>query len=88
MTTAKGLTSGVIPMGAVIVKDNIHDKFMNGPENLIEFFHGYTYSGNPIAAAAGIGTLETYSEENLLSRGSSLANYWEEKLHLLVTTPM
>ena len=47
MTTAKGLTSGVIPMGAVIVSDEIHDAFMHGPEHLIEFFHGYTYSGNP-----------------------------------------
>ena len=49
---AKGLTSGVIPMGAVIVTEKIHDIFMNGPENMIEFFHGYTYSGNPVAAAA------------------------------------
>ena len=51
ITTAKGLTSGVIPMGAVFVRDEIHDAFMNGPEELIEFFHGYTYSGNPVAAA-------------------------------------
>lgn len=55
MTTAKGVTNGVIPMGAVFVKKEIHDAFMNGPEHLIEFFHGYTYSGNPIACAAGSG---------------------------------
>ena len=57
ITTAKGLTNGVIPMGAVFVRDDIHDAFMNGPEHLIEFFHGYTYSGNPIASAAGLATL-------------------------------
>ena len=55
MTTAKGLTNGVIPMGAVFVTDEIHDAFMQGPEHMIEFFHGYTYSGNPISSAAGIG---------------------------------
>ncbi len=66
MTTAKGVTNGVIPMGAVFVKKEIHDAFMNGPEHLIEFFHGYTYSGNPIACAAGMGTLDTYREEGLL----------------------
>ena len=53
ITTAKGVTNGVIPMGAVFVKKEIHDAFMTGPEHLIEFFHGYTYSGNPIACAAG-----------------------------------
>ena len=73
MTTAKGVTNGVIPMGAVFVKKEIHDAFMNGPEHLIEFFHGYTYSGNPIACAAGMGTLDTYQEEGLLTRGAELA---------------
>ena len=87
MTTAKGLTSGVIPMGAVIVSDEIHDAFMHGPEHLIEFFHGYTYSGNPVAAAAGLGTLETYGEEGLLTRAGSLADYWQEKLHSLADHP-
>ena len=81
ITTAKGLTNGVIPMGAVFVTDEIHDAFMNGPEHMIEFFHGYTYSGNPIAAAAGLATLETYREEGLLTRGAELAQYWEDALH-------
>ena len=81
ITTAKGLTNGVIPMGAVFVTDEIHDAFMNGPEHMIEFFHGYTYSGNPIAAAAGLATLETYQEEGLLTRGAELAQYWEDALH-------
>ena len=87
MVTAKGLTNGVIPMGAVFVKKEIHDAFMTGPEHLIEFFHGYTYSGNPIASAAGLGTLETYQEEGLLTRGAEIAPYWEEALHSLKDLP-
>ncbi|MFC6489182.1 aspartate aminotransferase family protein [Nitratireductor sp. GCM10026969] len=87
MTTAKGVTNGVIPMGAVFVKKEIHDVFMEGPEHLIEFFHGYTYSGNPIACAAGLATLETYHEEGLLTRGAELAPYWEEALHSLKGAP-
>jgi beta-alanine--pyruvate transaminase len=87
ITTAKGVTNGVIPMGAVFVKKEIHDAFMDGPEHLIEFFHGYTYSGNPIASAAGIATLDTYREEGLLTRGAELAPYWEEALHSLKGEP-
>jgi len=87
MTTAKGLTNGVIPMGAVFVKKEIHDAFMTGPEHMIEFFHGYTYSANPIACAAGLGTLDTYKEEGLLTRASELASHWEEGLHSLKGEP-
>ncbi|OOY10369.1 beta-alanine--pyruvate transaminase [Thioclava sp. ES.031] len=83
MTTAKGLTNGVIPMGAVLATAEVHDAFMNGPEHMIELFHGYTYSGNPIAAAAGIATIETYREEGLFERAAELAPYWEEALHSL-----
>src|SRR5688572_455649 len=87
MVTAKGLTNGVIPMGAVLVSAEIHDAFMGGPEHVIEFFHGYTYSGNPIASAAGLATLETYKEEGLLTRGAELAPYFEEALHSLKGLP-
>jgi beta-alanine--pyruvate transaminase len=66
-------------MGAVFVKKEIHDAFMTGPEHMIELFHGYTYSGNPIACAAALGTLDTYKEEGLLTRGAELAPYWEER---------
>lgn len=83
MTTAKGLTNGVIPMGAVLTTSAIHDAFMTGPETLIELFHGYTYSGNPIASAAGLATLETYREEGLFQRAADLAPYWQEALHSL-----
>jgi beta-alanine--pyruvate transaminase len=87
LVTAKGLTNGVIPMGAVLVTSEIHDAFMQGPEHLIEFFHGYTYSGNPMAAAAGLGTLETYKDEGLLTRGAELAPYFEDALHSLKGLP-
>ena len=87
ITCAKGLTNGVIPMGAVLTTAAIHDAFMTGPEHLIELFHGYTYSGNPIAAAAGLATLETYAEEGLFERAAALAPYWEEALHSLKDCP-
>jgi beta-alanine--pyruvate transaminase len=87
MTTAKGLTNGVIPMGAVLTTAAIHDAFMTGPENLIELFHGYTYSGNPIAAACGIATLETYREEGLFDRARDLEPYWQEAIHALRDHP-
>jgi beta-alanine--pyruvate transaminase len=85
---AKGLTNGTIPMGAVLVTSEIHDAFMQGPEHVIEFFHGYTYSGNPVACAAGLATLETYKEEGLLTRGGGeLGKYWEDALHSLKGLP-
>ncbi|MGV3651904.1 MAG: aspartate aminotransferase family protein [Devosia sp.] len=87
LVTAKGLTNGVIPMGAVLVTPEIHDAFMQGPEHLIEFFHGYTYSGNPMASAAGLGTLETYRQEGLLTRGAELADYFADGLHSLAGLP-
>ena len=87
ITCAKGLTNGVIPMGAVLTSAAIHDAFMQGPEHVIELFHGYTYSGNPIASAAGIATLDTYAEDGLLTRAADLEAYWENALHGLADHP-
>ena len=87
ITCAKGLTSGVIPMGAVLSSAKIHDAFMTGPEYLIELFHGYTYSANPVACAAGIATLEVYREEGLFEKAKALAPYWEDALHSLRDHP-
>jgi beta-alanine--pyruvate transaminase len=84
---AKGLTNGIIPMGAVIVKDEIYTQFMTGPKDTIELFHGYTYSGNPVAAAAAIATLEVYEEDDLFLRASELAAHWQEALHSLAVHP-
>jgi beta-alanine--pyruvate transaminase len=87
ITCAKGLTNGCVPMGAVIAKDAIHDAFMTGPEHLIEFFHGYTYSAHPLACAAGLATLETYADDGLLTRAADLAGYFGEAVHALKGEP-
>ncbi|MDP5308119.1 aspartate aminotransferase family protein [Paracoccus spongiarum] len=87
ITCAKGLTNGVIPMGAVLTTAAIHDAFMQGPEHVIELFHGYTYSGNPVACAAGLATLDTYAEEGLLTRAGDLEAHWQEALHGLRGLP-
>jgi beta-alanine--pyruvate transaminase len=87
ITTAKGVTNGTIPMGAVFLKGHVHDAFMTGPENMIDFFHGYTYSGHPMASAACIATLETYQEELLLTRAAGIAPYWEARVHALKELP-
>lgn len=84
---AKGISNGCVPMGAVAVKQGIHDAFMNGPEHLIEFFHGYTYSSHPLACAAALGTLATYAEEGLLTRASELQGYFAEAVHSLKGEP-
>lgn len=87
VTTAKGLTNGVIPMGAVFAQDKIYQAFMGGPENMVEFFHGYTFSGNPMACAAALGTLDTYDEDGLLTRATELSDYWQEGVHSLKGLP-
>jgi len=87
VTTAKGLTNGAIPMGAVFASRIVHDALMTGPENAIELFHGYTYSGHPVACAAGLATLEIYAEEGLLTRGAELAEHWQNALHSLKGAP-
>ena len=83
ITTAKGLTNGAVPMGAVLVQRKIHDALMAGPPNLIEFFHGYTYSGHPTACAAGLAVLDIYKRENLFARAAELAPIWQEAVHSL-----
>lgn len=86
--TAKGLTNGVIPMGAVLVREEIYNTFMQGPNEAIEFFHGYTYSGHPVAAAAGIATLEVYEQENLFNKARALENHFEEEIHQFDSHPL
>ena len=89
VTTAKGLTSATVPMGAVMVRKGIYDAFMSaaGGEKAIELFHGYTYSAHPLACAAALATLETYKVEGLFERAAELAPYWEEALHSLKGEP-
>ena len=81
ITTAKALTSGVIPMGAVFVSDEIHETFMKGPENAIELFHGYTYSGHPVAAAAALACLDIYEKEKLFEHSKAISTHFEGAAH-------
>jgi beta-alanine--pyruvate transaminase len=87
MTVAKGITNGCVPMGAVFATQAIHDAFMTGPEHLIEFPHGYTYSAHPLACAAALGTLDTYAEDGLLTRAATMAPVFEQALHSMKGLP-
>jgi beta-alanine--pyruvate transaminase len=87
ITCAKGLTNGCVPMGAVIVKKEIYDAFMTGPEGAIELFHGYTYSSHPTACAAGLATLGIYERDGLFQRARELAPYWQDAVHSLKGLP-
>jgi beta-alanine--pyruvate transaminase len=87
VTLAKGITNGTVPMGAVAVRKGIYETFMQGPESGIELFHGYTYSGHPLAAAAAIATLEIYAREDLFERARKLSGYWEDAVHSLEGLP-
>jgi beta-alanine--pyruvate transaminase len=82
MTCAKGLTNGAVPMGAVLVKREIHDAFMSGPPGTIELFHGYTYSAHPVACAAGLATQKLY-RAGLFEQARSMAPYWSDAVHAL-----
>ena len=87
ITSAKGLTNGAIPMGAVFVRKHIYDAFMKGPEGAIELFHGYTYSAHPAACAAALATSDIYEREGLLTRAATLAKTWEDAVHSLRDLP-
>ena len=83
MTTAKGLTNGAIPMGAIVASTKVYDAVINNSKTPIEFFHGYTYSGHPIACAAGVATIKAYKEEKSFEKVAEISPYWEEALHSL-----
>ncbi len=83
LTSAKGITNGCVPMGAVFAKQHIQDVFMTGPEHLAEFAHGYTYSAHPLACAASLATLETYADEGLLTRAAKIGPMFESAVHSL-----
>ncbi len=87
MTVAKGITNGAVPMGAVFARQDIHDAFMQGPEHMIELYHGYTYSGHPLACAAGLGALQAYEESDLFSRAAKLEPVFEQAVHSLKGLP-
>jgi beta-alanine--pyruvate transaminase len=88
ITTAKGLTNGVIPMGAVLVREDIYETLMTGPQQLIELFHGYTYSGHPVACAAGLAALKIYEEEGIFGQVRELEGHFEDAIHSLADHPL
>ncbi len=87
LTCAKGLTNGTVPMGAVLVRQGLHDAFMQGPEQAIELFHGYTYSGHPTACAAALASLDIYQEEDLFERAITHGETFEIAAHALRNAP-
>ena len=87
ITAAKGLTNGAVPMGAVLVREEIHDAVMQGPAHLPELFHGYTYSGHPLAAAAGLAALDAYAEEGSFAQARALEPHFEAAMHALADHP-
>ncbi|HEY4925903.1 MAG TPA: aspartate aminotransferase family protein [Roseiarcus sp.] len=87
ITFAKGVTSGTVPMGGVLVRKHIYDAFMKGPEHAIELFHGYTYSGHPLACAAALASLDVYRDEKLFERAKTLEPKWYDALMTLKGLP-
>src|ERR1051326_2544702 len=87
ITCAKALTNAAVPMAAVIVKREIYEAFLQGPEDSIELYHGYTYSGHPLAAAAAVATLDLLQRERLFERAAEMAPYLEEAVHSLAGLP-
>ncbi|HET7885197.1 MAG TPA: aspartate aminotransferase family protein [Bradyrhizobium sp.] len=87
ITFAKGVTNGAAPMGGVLVRDTIHDAFMNGPEHAIELTHGYTYSAHPLACAAGLATLDIYRDEKLFEHARALEPKWTDAIFSLKNEP-
>ncbi len=83
ITMAKGLTNAAVPMGAVAVRRSVHDAIVEGAADGIELFHGYTYSGHPLAAAAALATLDVYEAEGLFGRAAALGTYWADAMHSL-----
>ena len=80
---AKGLTNAAVPMGAVACSTRIYDTFMQASDTPIELFHGYTYSGHPLACAAGMATLDIYARDRLFERAADMAPYWQAAMHSL-----
>ena len=88
ITVAKGINNATIPMGAVFIRQGIYETFMHGgPENAIELFHGYTYSGHPVACAASLAALDIYQKEGLFTRIQEVAEHWENAAHSLRGLP-
>ncbi|KJC51179.1 omega amino acid--pyruvate aminotransferase [Bradyrhizobium sp. LTSP885] len=87
ITCAKGMTNAAVPMGGVITSGKVYQALMNGPENTVELFHGYTYSAHPLACAAGLAALDVYQDLGLFDRARQIASVWETAAHALRDAP-
>ncbi|HTJ91768.1 MAG TPA: aspartate aminotransferase family protein [Pararobbsia sp.] len=87
ITMAKGTNNAAVPMGAVAVKESVHDAIVNGAAGGIEFFHGYTYSGHPLAAAAAVAAMDVYEKDNLFERAAQMSPHFEKAIHALRDAP-
>ena len=87
LTMAKGLTNGSVPMGAVAVARDVHDTIVEKSPAGIEFFHGYTYSGHPLAAAAALATIRLYHDEGTFAHAGNMAQAWENAAHAMRDAP-
>jgi len=87
ITFAKGVSNGAVPLGGVLVSDAVHGPFLQGPPQAIDLFHGYTYSGHPLACAAALASLQVYADERLYERAIELGEYWQTRLHALQGLP-
>ena len=83
MTIAKGMTNATVPMGGVFATSELWDAFLAGPPTMPDLFHGYTYSGHPLAAAAAIATLDVYRDDGIFENAKAMSPVWEDMLHLL-----
>jgi beta-alanine--pyruvate transaminase len=88
ITFAKGVTSGTVPLGGVMVRKGIYDAFMNAQDHVIELFHGYTYTGHPIAAAAGVATMDLYRDEDIFAHSKKMEKPWSDAAFSLKGHPL
>jgi len=87
ITCAKGMTNATVPMGGVLVTKEVREAFLTGPAKMPDLFHGYTYSGHPLASAACIATLDVYRDEGIFENAAAMAAPWEDMLHALKGLP-
>ncbi len=87
LTFAKGVSNGVVPLGGVIARKHVYDAFMKGPEHVAELFHGYTYSGHPLACAASLATLDVYRDEKLFEKAKAMEGRWADAVMTLKGEP-
>ena len=87
MTAAKGITNATVPLGGVFTTGAVREAFLSGPPTMPDLFHGYTYSGHPLACAAAIATADLYRDEGIFENADAMSGAWEDMLHSLADLP-